>query len=41
MVGTESFFVQTAGGPLADGERERAMAWGRALAANLQPTSAT
>ena len=27
--------------PLADGERERAVAWGRALAANLQPTSAT
>jgi Flavodoxin len=41
IVGTESFFVQTAGGPLADGERERAIAWGRALAANLQPTSAT
>jgi hypothetical protein len=41
VVGTESFFVQTAGGPLADGERERAVAWGRALAANLQPTSAT
>lgn len=41
VVGIESFFVQTAGGPLADGERERAVAWGRALAANLQPTSAT
>jgi Flavodoxin len=40
IVGAESFFVQTAGGPLADGERERAVAWGRALAANLQPTSA-
>lgn len=41
VVGIESFFVQTAGGPLADGERQRAVAWGRALAANLQPTSAT
>jgi Flavodoxin len=41
VVGIESFFVQTAGGPLADGERARAVAWGRALAANLQPTSAT
>jgi hypothetical protein len=37
----ESFFIQGGGGPLADGERERAVAWGRALAANLQPTSAT
>jgi hypothetical protein len=41
VVGIESFFVRTAGGPLADGDRERAVAWGRALAANLQPTSAT
>jgi hypothetical protein len=40
VVGTESFFVQGGGGPLADGERERAAAWGRALAANLQATSA-
>ena len=33
IIETESFFVQTSGGPLADGERERAAAWGRALAA--------
>jgi hypothetical protein len=41
IIGTENFFVQTSGGPLADGERERAAAWGRALAANLHPTTAT
>jgi hypothetical protein len=41
LVGTESFFVQTTGGPLAEGERERAIAWGRELAANLQSTIAT
>lgn len=29
-----SFFVRTTGGPLADGERERAVAWGRELAAD-------
>jgi hypothetical protein len=40
IVGTESFFVQGGGGPLAEGERERAAAWGRGLAANLQATSA-
>jgi Flavodoxin len=40
VIGTESFFVQTTGGPLADGERERAIAWGRALATNLKPTVA-
>jgi flavodoxin len=41
IIGTESFFVQTGGGPLAEGERKRAAAWGRELAANLQPTIAT
>ena len=41
IIGTESFFVQTGGGPLADGERERAAAWGRELAAKVQPTIAT
>jgi hypothetical protein len=41
VVGTESFFVQGGGGPLADGERERAAAWGRALAASLRPTIGT
>jgi hypothetical protein len=40
VLGTESFFVRGGGGPLADGERERAAAWGRALAANLQATTA-
>lgn len=38
MVGTESFFVKTTGGPLAEGERERAIAWGRELAAKVKPT---
>jgi hypothetical protein len=41
VVGTESFLVVGGGGPLAGGERERAAAWGRALAANLQPTRTT
>jgi|SRR5947207_9892646 len=36
ILGTESFFVRTTGGPLADGELERAVAWGRALAAELR-----
>jgi len=40
VVGTESFLVQTTGGPLAQGERERAIAWGHQLAANLQSTVA-
>ena len=41
VIGTESFFVQTTGGPLADGERERAIAWGCQLATNLKSTTAT
>lgn len=40
VIGTRSFFVQTTGGPLADGERDRAVAWGRELAANVKPTIA-
>ena len=40
VIGAQSFFVQTTGGPLADGERERAVAWGRELAANVKPTIA-
>lgn len=40
IIGTESFFVQTTGGPLADGERERAVAWGRELATRARPTVA-
>jgi len=40
VVGAQSFFVQGTGGPLADGEHERAVAWGRDLAANLKKTSA-
>jgi flavodoxin len=39
VIGTESFFVQTTGGPLADGERQRAAAWGRQLATNLTATA--
>jgi hypothetical protein len=41
ILGAESFFVQGGGGPLAAGERERAAAWGRALAANLEATTAS
>lgn len=33
VLDAQSFFVRTTGGPLAEGERERAVAWGRALAA--------
>jgi hypothetical protein len=40
VTGTRSFFVQTTGGPLADGERERAVAWGRELAAKVKATAA-
>jgi hypothetical protein len=40
IAGMESFFVETAGGPLAAGERERAVAWGRNLAAGLQTSAA-
>jgi Flavodoxin len=40
LSGARSFFVQTTGGPLADGERERAVAWGRELAANVTSTIA-
>lgn len=40
ITGTQSFLVQTTGGPLADGERERAVEWGRALAAEAKPTIA-
>lgn len=39
LAGTESFFVQTTGGPLAEGERDRAAAWGRELAADLRATA--
>lgn len=37
---TKSFFVRTTGGPLADGERERAVAWGRELAIDAQKSIA-
>jgi hypothetical protein len=40
VTGTRSFFVQTTGGPLADGERERAVVWGRELAAKVKATAA-
>jgi Flavodoxin len=39
IIGTQSFLVETRGGPLADGERQRAVAWGRGLAAQVKPTS--
>jgi hypothetical protein len=40
VIGMQSFFVQTTGGPLADGERGRAVAWGRELAAEVKATAA-
>jgi hypothetical protein len=38
--GAQSFFVRSTGGPLVDGERERAAAWGRERAASLVPSAA-
>jgi hypothetical protein len=38
IMGMESFFVETTGGPLSDGERERALLWGHSLATKVQPT---
>jgi Flavodoxin len=40
VVGFQSFFVRKTGGPLADGERERAVAWGRQLATQVKATVA-
>ena len=40
LVEARSFFVAGVGGPLADGERERALAWGRQLAAQGSATVA-
>jgi hypothetical protein len=40
VIGAQSFFIRTTGGPLADGERERAVAWGRDLAALVSRTTA-
>jgi hypothetical protein len=40
VIAVQSFFVQTTGGPLADGERARAVAWGRDLAVRVKPTVA-
>ena len=40
MIWTQSFFVEATGGPLANGERERAVAWGRELAAKVADTIA-
>jgi len=40
IVATGSIFVETTGGPLAAGERERAVAWGRDLAAAVKPSVA-
>lgn len=38
VLGSQSFFVRTTGGPLAEGERQRAVEWGRDLAAKVSPT---
>jgi len=38
VVEAHSFFVEAVGGPLGDGERERAVAWGRELAAQGSAT---
>jgi hypothetical protein len=40
VIGARSFFVRTTGGPLADGERERAVEWGREMAAQIKRTVA-
>lgn len=40
VIGVESFFVGGTGGPLKDGQRERATAWGRELAAHIASTAA-
>ena len=40
LIGAESFFVKGTGGPLKDGQRERAKAWGRQLAATVQEMAA-
>ena len=40
VVATQSFIVLGTGGPLADGERERARGWGRELGAQLRVTVA-
>lgn len=40
VVGSQSFFVGTTGGPLAEGERERAIGWGRDLARKVRSTVA-
>jgi hypothetical protein len=37
VVATESFFVVDSEGPLADGELERAEAWGASLTARVEP----
>src|SRR5262249_9797155 len=40
VVEAQSFFVEGVGGPLADGELERALAWGRELAAEASASVA-
>jgi Flavodoxin len=40
VVGSQSFFVRTTGGPLGEGEPERAVAWGRELAAYVKKSVA-
>jgi hypothetical protein len=40
VLASHSFFVKATGGPLAEGERDRAVAWGRELATQLQAIAA-
>jgi hypothetical protein len=37
LIKSESFFVKTTGGPLLEGELERAVTWGRELVAGVMP----
>jgi hypothetical protein len=38
LIKSESFFVKTTGGPLLEGELERAVTWGRDLMADVTPS---
>lgn len=40
LVESQSFFVKTTGGPLLDGEADRARAWGRELGARVETIAA-
>jgi hypothetical protein len=41
VIEAESFFVEATGGPLAEGERDRAFEWGRELGAKATSAAAT